>query len=108
MLGYCDILLFGDFVLILHLKYLKGEIPIMNLSQMTKDEITSFKSENEKLYNDFKGQGLCLNMARGNTCKEQLELSVDMLNVFDDGNFISENGIDVRNYGMLDGIPEAK
>ena len=108
MLGYCDILLFGDFVLILHLKYLKGEIPIMNLSQMTKDEITSFKSENEKLYNDFKGQGLCLNMARGNPCKEQLELSVDMLNVFDDGNFISENGIDVRNYGMLDGIPEAK
>ena len=40
----------------LHLKYLKGEIPIMNLSQMTKDQIVSFKSENEKLYNDFKDE----------------------------------------------------
>ncbi len=104
----CDILLCGDFVHFLHLKYLKGEIPIMNLSQMTKDQIVSFKSENEKLYNDFKGQGLCLNMARGNPCKEQLELSVDMLGVFDDGNFMSSCGTDVRNYGIVDGIPEAK
>ena len=92
----------------MHHKYLKGEILIMNLSQMTKNEIASFKSENEKLYNDFKGQGLCLNMARGNPCKEQLELSVDMLRAFDDGNFMSECGNDVRNYGILDGIPEAK
>ena len=80
----------------------------MNLSQMNKEQLISFKEENEALYNDFKAQGLCLNMSRGNPCKEQLELSVDMLNVFDDGNFTSENGIDVRNYGMLDGIPEAK
>ena len=80
----------------------------MNLSQMTKEQLLSFKSENEKLYNDFKGQGLCLNMSRGNPCKEQLELSVDMLRSFDDGNFMSECGTDVRNYGVLDGIPEAK
>lgn len=75
---------------------------------MNKEQLMSFKEETEALYNDFKAQGLCLNMSRGNPCKEQLELSVDMLNVFDDGNFTSENGIDVRNYGMLDGIPEAK
>lgn len=80
----------------------------MILSQMNKEQLMSFKEETEALYNDFKAQGLCLNMSRGNPCKEQLELSVDMLNVFDDGNFTSENGIDVRNYGMLDGIPEAK
>lgn len=80
----------------------------MNLSQMTKEQLVSFKSENEKLYNNFKGQGLCLNMARGNPCKEQLDLTVDMLKVFDDGAFMSECGNDVRNYGLLDGIPEAK
>ena len=80
----------------------------MYLSQMNKEQLTGFKSDTEALYNDFKAQGLCLNMSRGNPCKEQLELSVGMLNAFDDGNFTSENGIDVRNYGMLDGIPEAK
>ncbi len=80
----------------------------MNLFQMNKEELTVFKNKAEAQYNDFKAQGLCLNMSRGNPCKEQLELSLGMLDVFDDGNFMSENGTDVRNYGMLDGIPEAK
>jgi DNA-binding transcriptional MocR family regulator len=80
----------------------------MNLSEMNKEQLISFKNETEALYNGFKAQSLSLNMARGNPCKEQLELSVAMLDVFDDGDFVSENGIDVRNYGMLDGIPEAK
>lgn len=80
----------------------------MYLSEMSKEELMSFKNENVKLYDDFKAQGLCLNMARGNPCKEQLDLSVDMLKVFDDGQFMSTCGSDVRNYGLLDGIPEAK
>ena len=80
----------------------------MNLSEMSKEQLISFKNETEALYNDFKAQCLCLNMSRGNPCKEQLDLSLDMLNVFDDGKFMSESGNDVRNYGLLDGIPEAK
>ena len=80
----------------------------MTLSEMNKEQLSAFQQETLARYNDFKAQGLCLNMSRGNPCKEQLELSVDMLNVFDDGDFMSENGIDVRNYGLLDGIPEAK
>lgn len=80
----------------------------MNLSEMNREQLMVFKKETEALYNDFKAQGLSLNMSRGNPCKEQLELSVAMLDVFDDGDFVSENGVDVRNYGMLDGIPEAK
>lgn len=88
--------------------FCKGEFLKMNLFQMSKEELTGFKNEAEAQYNDFKAQGLCLNMSRGNPCKEQLELSIGMLDVFDDGNFMSENGTDVRNYGQLDGIPEAK
>ena len=80
----------------------------MKLTEMNKEQLIDFKNKNEELYNDFKAKGLCLNMSRGNPCKEQLELSVDMLSVFDDGDFVSENGVDVRNYGLLDGIPEAK
>ena len=80
----------------------------MFLSEMNKEQLLNFKSEVEQAYNDFKAKGLCLNMARGNPCKEQLELSVDMLNTFNDNNFLTEDGTDVRNYGVLDGIPEAK
>ena len=86
----------------------KGEVKKMNLFHMNREELIGFKNEVEAQYNDFKAKGLCLNMSRGNPCKEQLELSLGMLDVFDDGNFMSENGTDVRNYGMLDGIPEAK
>ena len=86
----------------------KGVVTDMYLSDMNKEQLLSFKAEAEAKYNDFKAQGLCLNMARGNPCPEQLELSNDMLKVFDDGNFTMENGGDVRNYGIPDGIPEAK
>lgn len=86
----------------------KGVVTDMYLSDMNKEQLLSFKAEAEAKYNDFKAQGLCLNMARGNPCPEQLELSTDMLKVFDDGSFTMENGGDVRNYGMPDGIPEAK
>ena len=80
----------------------------MFLSEMNKEQLLNFKGEVEQAYNDFKAKGLCLNMSRGNPCKEQLELSVDMLKTFDDNNFMTEDGTDVRNYGVLDGIPEAK
>ena len=75
---------------------------------MSRDELVSFRDSVQSLYDGFKAQALSLNMARGNPCKEQLELSVSMLDVFSDNDFMSECGTDVRNYGVLDGIPEAK
>ena len=51
----------------------------MILSEMSRDELLSFRDEALARYNDFKAQGLSLNMSRGNPCKEQLELSVSML-----------------------------
>ena len=80
----------------------------MNLSQMSRDELVSFRDSVQALYDGFKAQALSLNMARGNPCREQLEVSVSMLDVFNDNDFMSECGTDVRNYGVLDGIPEAK
>lgn len=80
----------------------------MELFQMSNKELLDFKNETEAKYNDFKAQGLNLDMSRGKPCSDQLDLSMDMLNVLNDGRFKSENGLDCRNYGMLDGIPEAK
>ncbi len=67
-------------------------------------ELESVKKE----YEAIKAQGLSIDMSRGKPGADQLDISDGMLKVLDDGNFKSESGLDVRNYGMLDGIPECK
>ena len=56
-------------------------------------------------YEAFKQKGLKLDMSRGKPCPEQLDLSADMMKL---ENYIGENGVDTRNYGYLEGIPEAR
>lgn len=68
-------------------------------------------SEYEQLrrdYEAYKAMGLKLDMSRGKPCKDQLDLSMPMLNCVTADDYTSENGIDCRNYGGLDGIPEMK
>lgn len=60
-------------------------------------------------YEAYKNQNLKLDMTRGKPCTEQLDLSRGMMDtVKADDSFKSEDGVDTRNYGGLDGIPEAK
>ena len=62
-----------------------------------------------KEFQKYKDMNLSLNMARGKPSKEQLDLSLDMLDVLNSkSDFISKDGVDVRNYGDLTGIIEAK
>lgn len=66
-------------------------------------EAEKCRQELEKL------RGISLDLSRGNPSKEQLALSLKMLDVLDHHSVLdSENGQDCRNYGGLDGIPEAK
>lgn len=80
----------------------------MLYSQMSKEQLQAEKAELEKQYADYKAKGLKLDMSRGKPAPEQLNLSLDMLLHCLDGDYKSSNGIDCRNYGVLDGIPEAK
>lgn len=80
----------------------------MNLSEMNKEQLIAFRDDTQKLYDDFKAQGLALDMSRGKPSPEQLDLSMDMLKILDETNYKGDNGFDTRNYGVLDGIPEAK
>lgn len=62
-----------------------------------------------KKYSNYKSLHLNLNMARGKPCKEQLDLSMGMMDVLNsNANMLCEDGLDCRNYGALDGINECK
>ena len=66
-------------------------------------------NELNKQYEEYKAKGLKLDMSRGKPAPDQLELSMNIVDVLNEpADFASSNGMDVRNYGGLDGIPEAK
>ena len=77
--------------------------------EMTKEELLVEKAALEKQFEEIKALNLKLDMSRGKPSSEQLDLSMDILDVLDAKSVIKgENGMDLRNYGILDGIPEAK
>jgi len=60
-------------------------------------------------YEEYCARGLALDMSRGKPGPEQLELTADMLDCLNShADFKAEDGMDVRNYGGLTGIPEAR
>jgi len=75
---------------------------------MTKEELLNEYNSVKAEYETLKAQGLSIDMSRGKPGSDQLDISDGMLDVLSDGNFKCENGLDVRNYGLLDGIPECK
>ena len=76
--------------------------------KMSKDELQAQYNAVLAEYNDIKAKGLNIDMSRGKPGSDQLDISNDMLKVFEDGNFKTEAGFDVRNYGLLQGIPECQ
>ena len=63
----------------------------------------------DKEYADIKAKGLALDMSRGKPSADQLDLSMGLMNVLSsDSDLKCETGVDCRNYGVIDGIPEAK
>lgn len=73
---------------------------------MPSSRLSEQKQELLKKYETYKKQGLKLDMSRGKPGSDQLELSMGLFNNVE--NLISEDGIDCRNYGAMDGIGEAK
>lgn len=81
----------------------------MKLNEMNSEQILALKNKTEKEYNDFKALNLKLDMSRGKPSPNQLDLTMPMFDSLSSSeNLTAENGLDCRNYGCLDGIPEAK
>lgn len=81
----------------------------MNYLNCGKEELEKEYAALAKEYEDVKGKGLKLNMARGKPGKEQLDLSLGLLDVLNSkSDFVGTDGMDCRNYGVLDGIDECR
>ncbi len=75
---------------------------------LSKEELKNEIEILEKRYNAFKAQNLKLDMTRGKPCAEQLDISMDILDIPAKELRKAADGTDCFNYGVLDGIPEAK
>ncbi len=62
----------------------------------------------QKKYEEAKAKNLALDMTRGKPSPEQLDLALPMLDLVTSSDYKTLAGADTRNYGGLDGIPEAK
>ena len=82
---------------------------IMQYNDMSKEELLALKESLNKEYAEAKAKGLSLDMSRGKPAAKQLDISLGLLDTINSSSDLkSEDGIDCRNYGVLDGIPEAK
>ncbi len=77
--------------------------------EMSKDELLALKNRLEKDFEDAKGMGLKLDMSRGKPCPSQLVMGMDILDTLtSESDMKALDGVDTRNYGVMDGLPEAK
>ena len=75
----------------------------------SREELLQEKELLEAKFQEIKGKGLKLDMSRGKPSAAQLDLSMGMMDVLNSTTDLKCSvGVDCRNYGVLDGIPEAK
>lgn len=78
-------------------------------SEMSREELLALKVELDRQFEDAKEKGLKLDMSRGKPTPAQLDMGMGLMDALtSESDMKSENGLDTRNYGAMDGIPEAK
>lgn len=77
--------------------------------ELSREELVEWKVRLEAAYEDAKGKGLKLDMSRGKPAVSQLDMTMDFMDALNSrSDMKTQEGVDVRNYGAMDGIPEAK
>lgn len=77
-------------------------------SELSADQLRRLAGELDQRYADLKSRGLDLDMTRGKPCREQLDLSAELLYGLAKEDYRAADGTDCRNYGVLEGLPEAR
>ena len=76
---------------------------------LSKEELLTLQKQLNKEYEEAKAKGLKLDMSRGKPAASQLDMEMDFMNVLNADSILkTEAGVDCRNYGIMDGIPEAR
>ena len=76
---------------------------------LSREELLQEKAALEAQYEEVKARGLKLDMSRGKPSAAQLDLSMGMMDILNSTTDLKcAAGVDCRNYGILDGIDEAK
>ena len=82
---------------------------MQSFQEMSKEELLQEKTELEAAYQKYAQSGLKLDMSRGKPSVAQLDMGMDIFDVLNSqSDLTSMEGVDVRNYGVLDGLMEAK
>lgn len=76
------------------------------ITSLSVEELVELQKDLQKKYDDYKAKNLSLDMSRGKPAGTQLDLTNEMFDIKVD--YKTEAGIDARNYGILDGVPEVK
>lgn len=77
--------------------------------ELSVEELKEIRAKLLTDYEEVRQKGLKLDMSRGKPAPVQLDLAMDMMDTLSsDSDIMTENGFDCRNYGLMDGIPEAK
>ncbi len=80
----------------------------MDLTQAGKDAVSARHKDASGRMEQLRGRNLSLDMTRGKPSPEQLDLADELLDIVKAGETKGEDGTDLRNYGGLAGIPEAR
>ena len=80
----------------------------MRYDQMSRAELAAEYSAMKAAYEAFSAKGLKLDLSRGKPGAEQLDITTEMLDCLNAEDCKTGGGFDCRNYGLLEGTPEAK
>ena len=78
------------------------------ITELKQEELCALRNQVRAEYEDFRARGLALDMTRGKPSPEQLDLANDLLALPGSVDYFAAAGDDTRNYGLLQGLPEAR